>query len=53
MPDMAMDTMSSMAMLEPILMMARSQETVTVTRIAGTGNCLEVEICLRGALVRS
>lgn len=50
MPDMAMDTMSSMAMSEPILMMANSQETVTVTSMAGTGNCLVVEIYVRGSV---
>jgi hypothetical protein len=53
MPDMAIDTMSIMAMLEPILIMASSQEIVTETRMAGTGNCLEVDIYLRGALVIS
>jgi hypothetical protein len=50
---MAIDTISIMAMLEPSLIMASSQEIVTETKMAGTGNCLEVEIYLRGALVIS
>jgi hypothetical protein len=50
---MAIDTISIMAMLEPSLIMASSQEIVTETKMAGTGNCLEVEIYLRGVLVIS
>jgi hypothetical protein len=44
--------MSSIAMFEPILIMASSQEIVTETSRALTGSCLEVEIYLRGSLVK-